>query len=472
MTTVPDGISPARWRQPVAYGLFVVLPVLAVLLVLRDLPSGAVPDAPGGGPAPAVRAGVMDLLLAVLTVLVVAHVVGDGARRLGQPRVIGEIVAGLLLGPTLLGAVAPGVQAALFSPDVLVVLDALAQFGVVFFMFLVGAELRFSQLRGNGMRAIVLGHTGIAVPFLLGVLMGIGPLAQYRPVGVPSLPFAVFCGVAFSVTAFPVLARILAARGLKHTRLGTLALATAGVSDLTAWCLLAFVVAVARESSPAGVVGTVLLSALFCVLMWLVVRSLLGRLTARIGTRPRAVAVVLLGTPLAAAPMTEAIGVGAIFGAFVAGAVMPRQTPAIDEFTDRMMTPVNWLLLPVFFAVVGLRTDIAALPGGGWTLLMIIAVGVGGKLLGSWLPGLLVGLPARQAAALGVLMNCRGLTEIVILQTGLSLGVLSAELFTGFVIMALVTTAMTGPLLSLAHGREATAVSPLPVDLNIGSRRR
>ncbi|MCP3804860.1 cation:proton antiporter [Allokutzneria sp. A3M-2-11 16] len=454
----------ARWRQLTAYGLFALVPALGVALVLRGRSAGPVHDPVGSDPAP--RADVVNLLLALLTVVVAACVAGAIARKLGQPPVIGEIAAGLALGPSL----APGMSAALFGPGVLVVLDALAQLGVVFFMFLVGADVRLSLLRGNGSRAFVLGHTGIAVPFLFGVLMGAGPLDEYRPAGVASLPFTVFCGVAFSVTAFPVLAKILLARGLSRTRLGTLGLATAGVSDLTAWCVLAFVVAVARESAAGGVLGTVLLSVLFCLVMWFVVRPLLAWLMARLGDHATVVAVVLLGFLLCAAAVTEVIGIGVIFGAFMAGLVVPRETHVVDEFAEQLSAPVNWLLLPVFFAAVGLRTDISTLRGGMWVLLLVIAVGIGGKLLGTWLPGLVVGLPARRAAALGVLMNCRGLTEIVILQIGLSLGVLSVELFTIFVIMALVTTAMTSPLLTLLHrGDPDDAAGSVPIRSNIGT---
>lgn len=449
-STRPATTGRGAVRHGLAYAGFAVLPAAVAAWVLRGEPPGGVVR-PGPAPAPGVQLDAAHLLLAVVLVVVAARVAGGLAERLGQPAVIGEIAAGVLLGPSAFGSVTPGLREELFGPGELLALGVLAQLGVVFFMFTVGAELRLPLLRACGSRAVVLGHTGIAVPFLGGVLLAVGPLAAVRPAGAAALPYAMFCGIALSVTAFPVLARILAERGMDGTRMGTLSLATAGVSDLTAWCLLAVVVATAG-TSPGGPAGTLVLALGFCAVMWLLVRPALRWAAAVAAARTGAVAVVVLATLLASAAATDAIGVQPIFGAFLAGVIVPRDSPAVAELVERVLRPATWWLLPVFFAMVGLRTDIGALSATAWLLPPVIAVAVGGKVLGVAVPGLVTGMAPRPALALGVLMSCRGLTEIIVLQVGLSIGVLPTELFTCFVVMALVTTAATGPLLTLTGG--------------------
>lgn len=430
-------------RRVITYVVFAALPAVTVLWTLAPYSSGAaVQRSPQ--PVEGDVVAVAELLLALGVVVVVARLAGVLAKRLAQPSVIGEILAGLVLGPSVFGALVPEVHAAVFAPAVVEALDVLAQIGVVFFMFTVGAMLHPTHLRKCGPRAAVLGHTGITVPFLCGVLLAIGPLAPLRPHEAPVLPFAMFCGIAVSVTAFPVLARILRAKGLENTQLGSLSLATAGVSDLTIWCLLTVVAATASGQSGSSV-ATLLSAAVFCAVMWWGVRPLLARLVTAGG----GAVVVLLAVMLGAAATTDAIGVQSIFGAFVAGVVVPRNAPAVTRFVDEVLKPGIWWLLPVFFAAIGLRTDVGALSGLTWLVPLVVAVAVGAKLLGIVVPGMMVGMPAREATALGVLMSCRGLTEIIVLQVGLTAGLLPVELFTCFVIMALLTTAATAPALTL-----------------------
>jgi Kef-type K+ transport system membrane component KefB len=450
--STPLHVPVPRWRHPVVLLVFVLVPASAGLLVagVRGGWSTTV-HAAAPVPRPAFRdEAVPALLLAIVVVVVAARLLAALAVRFGQPGVVGEIAAGLLLGPSALGAVLPGARTMLFPDEIVPILGALAELGVIFFMFLVGRELRLDVLRGHGTRCVVIGHAGIAVPFLFGVLVAVFVLDPFRPAGTDPMPFAVFCGVALSVTAFPVLARIVADRGLDGTRIGSFALATGGVSDVLAWCALAFVIA-------GSALRTMVLTAVFVTLMWTVVRPLLRRLAGR----GRGLTVTLLATILVAAAVGELIGIGVIFGAFVAGVCAPRDSSAVTEFADRLARPTMVLTLPLFFAVVGLRTDIGAVLTGAGAVATaaVLVAGVAGKLAGVGVPARLVGLRPRAALGLAVMMNCRGLTEIVVLQLGLSHGLLSGELFTVFVVMALVTTTMTGPLLDRTRQPEASVGS-------------
>jgi len=464
----------ARWRRPLAYLLFVLFPATAVLAVVGTTTAstdGLLVRPPEPRQTLPLSEVLATLLLATVVIVVATQLLGALAVRLNQPRVLGEITAGLLLGPSALGLVAPGVVRFLFSPDVVYFLGALAELGVIFFMFQVGRELPFSLLRGSGTTTVVVGHAGIAVPFLVGVLTAAGPLAGYRESQVPATAFVVFCGVALSITAFPVLARILVDRGLHDTRFGALGMATAGVSDATAWCVLALVVAVVHGGSAGTALRTVLLTVVLAAVMWWGLRPLLVRLArhaAETGRHRGTVMTTMLLTTLSAAAAAEAIGVGAIFGAFLAGVVAPRSAPLVEEFGYRLDGPTHWLLLPLFFATTGLAVDIWRLStSAGWTLVVIVLAGVGGKLLGIVLPARLSGLDGSSAMGLGVMMNCRGLTEIVVLKIGLTLGVIPVDLFTVFLVMALLTTAMTGPLLDRFAAR-----SPLTRSVSAGAGSR
>jgi len=463
-TAPPASRPPGAWRRPLSYLLFTVLPAITAFLLVRPTSGGGGAGRPPGPstPVPPVDVILPGVLLGIAVVVVVSQLVGALAVRLRQPRVFGEIIAGILLGPTVLGAVSPGVS--LFTPSMMPLVDALAQLGVLFFMFRVGRELPMSLLRGHGTTAVVVGHAGIAVPFLAGVLLALGPLAALRPAGASVTAFVMMSGIALSVTAFPVLARILEERSLRDTRIGALGMAVAGITDVSAWCLLALVMATVRGTSPGGVVRTVLLTAVFAALMWWVVRPLLQRLTPVLAGRARgsaAIVVVLLLLVLLCAAITDAIGISPIFGAFIAGLVVPRGEPW-GECAVRLDGSANWLL-PLFFADVGFKTDLWSLQlGAGWlTVLAVVATATAGKLLGVVLPARMAGLDTRSAFAVGSMMNCRGLTEIIVLQLGLSAGVISQPLFTVLLVMTLVTTAMTGPLLGMVlPGRTADTLLP------------
>ncbi|GAA5076531.1 cation:proton antiporter [Nocardia iowensis] len=389
------------------------------------------------------------LLLAAAVIVLLAHALGAVAASLGQPKVIGEMVAGILLGPTVFGAAAPYAQQWLFPAVIVPSLDVLAQFGVIFFMFLVGLELPLDSLRHSSRSAVVIGHAGIAIPFLSGAVLGLTLLEPYRPATVDAVPFVLFCGLALSITAFPVLARILTERDLQRTRVGALGLACAGVGDITAWCLLTLVIVQVRNGSPTAVVRTVLLTVAFGLVLVFVVRPLLARLLGKARAGSVASMVLLVGI-LVSALGTEWIGVHAIFGAFLAGAVMPRSSPVVRGFADRLEGLTMWLMLPLFFATVGLKTSLGGVSdSGAWLLcLVLVVVAMASKVLSTVGAGRLLGIERRESWILGVLMNCRGLTELVVLDIGLSLGLIGPELFGLLVLMALVTTGVTGPLLS------------------------
>ncbi|GAA3241377.1 hypothetical protein GCM10017691_44510 [Pseudonocardia petroleophila] len=396
------------------------------------------------------------VLLDVAIVVVAARLTGRLFRRVGQPAVIGEIVAGIALGPTLLGAFPGDLDQVLFPPDVRPFLSVIAQLGLALFMFIVGLEVDLSLIRGRRRAAGAVAAGSVVLPFALGVGVAL-VLHPYHAESVPLLPFALFMGVAMSITALPVLARILTERGMQRTPTGVLALACAAIDDVIGWTLLAVVVAVAAGGSAGGALVIMGWTLLFALVMFFGVRPLLARLVgwhARAGRlTPDILAVVLAGL-LASAWITEIIGVHAIFGAFLFGAVMPRREAAAltREILERLEQVSLLLLLPVFFVVAGLQVDVGAVgPAGIWQLGLILVAAIAGKFLGASVAARAQGMPRRQSTALGVLMNTRGLTEIVILQVGLQLGVLSPAMFTLMVIMALVTTAMTGPLMKLVY---------------------
>ncbi|HZB47591.1 MAG TPA: cation:proton antiporter [Mycobacteriales bacterium] len=446
-------------RTLVAYVLLAVVPAaLTVGLLVANAGRG------GGGAVPGDEGGdhrLARLLLAVAVVVAACKLAGLAVARLGQPAVIGEILAGILLGPSVLGALAPGAADALVPPSTLPQIGVLAQIGVVIYVFLAGTEVDGGLLRGNGRLALVVSHVSIAVPFLFGVLLALAAYGRLAPAGIGFLPFALFLGVSMSITALPVMARILQDLGMLRSEVGTLALTCALIGDATAWCLLALVVALVAASSVVGVLWTVLLAAVFAGLLLGVVRPVLVRLEGT-GRLPRpAVAVPLaLVAVFAAASTTEWIGVHAIFGAFLLGLVLPTANDTVRTVRDTFQGLTGLLLLPLFFASTGLKTEIGLLGTDPvlwlWCLAALV-LAVAGKLGAALLAARAVGTGWRPALQLGVLMNCRGLTELIVLDIGLQLGVLSRELFTMLVLMALVSTAMAAPL---ARRVAVTRVTP------------
>jgi Kef-type K+ transport system membrane component KefB len=442
------------------YLALVVLPALAIGLALHHgsrLGAGAVPGGPAPPSGPAVEAPLAHpglLLAQLLAILAATRACGFLARRDGQPQVIGEMLAGILLGPSLFGALAPGPAAALFPPASLGTLGALSQVGMVLFMFLVGLELDTTSFRTHGQAAVLTSHASIVFPFALGTTLALAVYGRFAPRGVPFAVFALFLGAAMSVTAFPVLARILVERGLLRTPLGALAISAAAVDDVTAWMILAAIMAMVRSgtgSTPPWVPPVGL--ALFLAAAYVVRGPLRRRVAAafaRRGHLTHDLTGALVALVLAGACITEAIGVHALFGSFVVGLMLARERPLAAAVRDRLEDLLVVVLLPLYFAFTGLRTRLDLLGDGGawgWAA-AILGVAVAGKLGGSALAARISGLRWRDALALGALMNTRGLMELVILNVGLDLGVLSPALYSMMVLMAVATTVMTQPLLA------------------------
>jgi Kef-type K+ transport system membrane component KefB len=341
------------------------------------------------------------------------------------------------------------------------VLGAVSQLGVVLYMFLVGLAFNPDRLHGRLPAAVGIAQASIILPFALGVALAGFLHPRFATTHVAFTSFALFVGVAMSITAFPVLARILADRGLTHTDIGALALAAAAIGDVTAWCLLAFVVGVV-QSDAGGAVRVALLTLGFVAVVFAVVRPVVSRLARRRdGPTSATVAAVLLGL-LVAALFTEAIGVHALFGAFLFGVVIPHDSALARALQGRFERPVTLLLLPAFFALTGMRTEIGLLSGWhDWTTCgLVVLVATAGKLGGTTTAARLAGIGWREAASLGVLMNTRGLMEIIVLSVGLDLGVISPTLFTMFVLMALITTLATTPVLRGLMRRGGPTTAP------------
>jgi Kef-type K+ transport system membrane component KefB len=414
--------------------------------------------------SPAAAGGLTMALVAVAVIALLAQLLGAVLERCGQPRVIGEILGGIALGPSLLGALAPGLEASLFGASVRPQLNLLGQLGLALFMFLIGLELNPALLKGRLPLASRITAVGIALPLLLGV--GLSELLErWLPELLPgdhSLAGALFMGTAMAITAFPVLARILQDRGLIGQPLGALTISVAALDDLLSWILLAAVVAFARSGSIWGAVWPLLLTAAWALLLLVGLRPWrrwLERLHRRRGGLGPLLQVGLLAGALLSGAVTEAIGVHLIFGAFLWGLAMPRHEPLHRELEQRLQSVVLQLMLPLFFAISGLNTRLTALDSPSlWAATgLVLLVAVLGKFAGTWATARLSGVPEREAQALGWLVNTRGLTELVILNVGLNLGVISSTLFSIGVVMALATTLMTGPLLGRLGYRRSSA---------------
>jgi Kef-type K+ transport system membrane component KefB len=413
------------------------------------------------------------LILQLVVIVIVARAFGAVARRFGQPPVIGEIAAGVALGPSLLGLAFPGLTAWLFPPASLGMLHLLSQVGVILFMFVVGLDLEWATVKAKAHAAVAVSHVSILFPFLLGVLAALPLYREHAPAGISFQAFALFMGIAMSITAFPVLARILEERGLTKTSIGSTALTCAAVDDVTAWTLLAFVVAVVTAGGALAVLGATLgVAVLFTgVMVFLVrpaVRPFFAAAPGRDAFSKDRIALVI-GVLFGAALTTEIIGVHALFGAFLAGAIMPTDAGFRRGLRERLESFSSVFLLPLFFAFTGLRTQIGLLdtPAAWLTCLAIILLATIGKFGGSALTARAMGFEWSSACLLGALMNTRGLMELIALNVGYDLGVISPEMFTSLVLMALLTTSFTGPLVDLALSRQSSSgrldVAPVPV---------
>lgn len=402
---------------------------------------------------------VVQVLIQILLVIGLSRLIGLGFRRLNQPLVIGEIVAGIMLGPSLFGMIVPNVAAWIFPPETIPFLGVLSQIGLIFFMFLIGLELDPKYLKNGLNVAILVSHVSILVPFSLGALASLllYPLVSFD--GVSFTAFALFLGAAMSITAFPVLARIITENNLQNTRLGALALTCAAVDDVTAWCLLALAIAVTRYNNMTAAIPTIIEAIAYIALMFSVGRLLLKQFAVlydRKGKLTQTVLASIYMVVVLSALITELIGIHLIFGAFLVGVTMPKHPGLTRELAQKTEDFVLTFLLPVFFAYSGLRTQIGLLnrPVLWGLCAIVVAVAIVGKYLGTYVAARVSGVEKREASALGWLMNTRGLTELIVLNIGLSLNVISPLLFTMLVIMALVTTFMTSPLLEMIYPKQ------------------
>ncbi len=453
-------------RRVLIYAIVIAASVAAIagLLQLGEswFPASHVTNAggtAGAAPLDVLRRPLTLLIIQLLVIVLATQTAGSLATLVGQPAVIGEIAAGLVLGPSLVGQLWPAGFAFLFPASSLDILRLLSQVGVILFMFSVGLDVDVAHLRQRAPVAIAVSHFSIVVPFVLGVGAALALYRHYAPPSVPFHSFALFMGIALSITAFPVLARVIEERGLSKTPLGTTALACAAVDDVTAWSLLAMVVTLVTAGGVGGtlVFMVVALAVFMAVMVW-AVRPWLGRsFEDSRGPLSRGrtaqVLVVLLGGAL----LTEVIGIHALFGAFLAGAVMPPSQELRQQLRERLESLSSVFLLPIFFAYTGLRTEIGLLnDAASWAVCLgIILTAIAGKLVGSMLAARWSGSSWHDAFVLGALMNTRGLMELVALNVGYDLGILSPHMFTMLVVMAIVTTAMTGPLIDLASSPDA-----------------
>jgi len=394
------------------------------------------------------------ILAQIVTILIVSRIFAFIFRKIHQPTVIGEIIAGIVLGPSLLGMLFPEFSSALFPENSLGNLSLLSQVGLILFMFMVGMELDIKVIQNKVRDAVVVSNAGILIPFTLGIGLAYFIYENFAPKGVPFLSFGLFLGLAMSITAFPVLARIVQERGIHRTRIGTLVITCAAADDITAWCLLAAIIAIAKAGSFLSSIYVILLAIGYVIIMIKVIRPFLKRVgdlhDSRENMSKQVVAIFFL-TLLISSYTTEVIGIHALFGAFLAGTIMPENSKFRNIFIQKIEDVALVMLLPLFFVFTGLRTQIGLLNDIYlWKVTgLIILVAITGKFVGSAIAARVMGQNWRDSLTIGALMNTRGLMELVVLNIGYDLGILSPEVFSMMVIMALVTTFMTGPALDV-----------------------
>ena len=396
------------------------------------------------------------LLLQIIVIIACARLFGYLFKKIGQPAVIGEIVAGIVLGPSIVGAYFPEVSQFLFPAASLSTLGFLSQVGLILFMFIIGMELDLKAIGKQAYGAVIISHASIIIPYTLGVALAFYIYREYAPANITFLSFALFMGISMSITAFPVLARILQEKGLTRSRLGAMALTCAAADDLTAWCILAAVIALVKSGSSFSVFFTIGLAIVYVMVMLKMVRPFLERLSTVYESKEKrrtpiiALFFILL---IISSYVTSIIGIHALFGAFMAGVIMPSSFDFRKIVIDKIEDVSIILLLPLFFVMTGLRTQIGLINEGhlwvtfGWILLVALA----GKFGGSTLAARMVGQSWKDSLSIGVLMNTRGLMQLIVLNIGYDLGILTPEIFAMMVLMALVTTFMTGPALDLIN---------------------
>ncbi len=404
----------------------------------------------------------VSLISQISLILIFSHICALVLKKIGQPRVIGEMIAGILLGKSVFAFIWPEAFNFFFSEAAMSRLYFLSQFGLIFFMFVVGLEFKFSELKNRALAVIVISHTSIIFPFILGILTSFLIYKSYGPKDISLISFSLFMGISMSITAFPVLARILQEKKIMHTPLGAMAIACAAVDDITAWCLLAAVIGFIKAKSVTAGLGIFILLVVYIFLMLKVVKPLLKKTLHSPATRMSygqfaLIVCVVLGSSL----LTQLIGIHALFGAFLAGIIIPDNNFFKQKKSDKIKDFASVFLLPLFFAFTGLRTEIGLLDNGtDWlTCACIILVAIIGKLFGSALAAKWMGSSWTESWSLGILMNTRGLMELIVLNIGYDLGILPPKIFTMLVIMALVTTIMTTPLLSLIKDKSDDSIT-------------
>ena len=415
------------------------------------------------------------LLLQIITIILVARIFGWFFRKIGQPSVIGEMIAGIVLGPSVVGMYFPEFSQSLFPVESLGNLKLLSQIGLIFFMFVVGMELDLNALKNKANDAVVISHASIIFPFTLGIGLAYFIYHEFAPVGIEFASFALFIGISMSITAFPVLARIVQERGIHKTKLGTIVITCAAADDITAWCILAAVIAIVKAGDFASSLYVIALSIGYVFLMLKVVRPFLKRVGELKNSREslsKPVVAIFLLTLVISAYTTEIIGIHALFGAFMAGAIMPDNTNFRSIIIEKVEDFAVIVLLPLFFVFTGLRTKIGLIDTPElWKVTgIIIVVAVVGKFLGSALAAKYVGQNWRDSLTIGALMNTRGLMELIVLNIGKDLGVLNDTIFAMLVIMALVTTFMTGPALDLINFIFKTKDVIIPEEVKVDNR--
>ncbi len=396
------------------------------------------------------------LLMQIIIIIACARLFGFLFKKIGQPAVIGEIVAGIILGPSILGLFFPQINQFLFPAASLGTLNFLSQIGLILFMFIIGMELDLKAIGKQAYAAVIISHASIIIPYTLGMGLAYFIYSNYAPAGITFLSFSLFMGIAMSITAFPVLARILQEKGLTRSRLGAMALTCAAADDLTAWCILAAVIALVKSGSSISVLFTIGLAVVYVLAMLKLVRPFLERLSAVYNSKEKKrtpIIALLFVLLIVSSYITSIIGIHALFGAFMAGVIMPSSFSFRKIVIDKIEDVSIILLLPLFFVITGLRTQIGLINEGhlwvtfGWILLVAVA----GKFGGSALAARMVGQSWKDSLSIGVLMNTRGLMQLIVLNIGYDLGILSPEIFAMMVLMALVTTFMTGPALDLIN---------------------
>lgn len=396
------------------------------------------------------------LLLQIITIILVSRLFGFVFKKIGQPTVIGEIIAGIFLGPSFIGLFFPEFSQFLFPKSSLPNLQFISQIGLILFMFIVGMELDLKVLKKKAHEAIIISHASIIFPFALGMGLAYLIYQTFAPTNVNFLSFSLFIGISMSITAFPVLARIVQERQLTKTRIGTIVITCAAADDITAWCILAAVIAIVKAGSVISSLYVILMAIVYVLLMLKVVQPFLKRLGdiySHQDALSKPVVAIFFVTLLISSYLTEIIGIHALFGAFLAGTIMPQNLHFRNVFIEKVEDVSLVLLLPLFFVFTGLRTQIGLLNDVSlWqTCGLIVGVAVTGKFFGSAIAAKVVGQSWKDSLMIGALMNTRGLMELIVLNIGFDLGILPPSIFAMMVIMALVTTFMTGPALDLIN---------------------